>query len=74
MQNDLPKPEPSDEEKYMTKYFNAMDKNVIGPRIGKNEKNKNTFQLTYGDQGKKMDWCDLIDDGKRTVKKMLYTH
>jgi hypothetical protein len=61
-QNDVPKPEPSDEEKYMTKYFNVMEKNVIRSRVGDNEKNKNTFQMTYKDQ-RKINWCDLIDDG-----------
>lgn len=39
---------------------------MIGPRIGKNEKNMHTFQFTYRDQLKDFDWPDLKNDGIET--------
>ena len=36
-----------------------MENHKIGARVGKNEKNMHTFQITYRDQGKDFDWPDI---------------
>lgn len=46
----------------------TMPLNIIGPRIGKNEKNEHTFKITYRDQLKDYDWPDLQKHGEFTYR------
>ena len=48
---------------FLQKYLETMKLNIIGPRIGKNEKNEHNFKFTYRNQMADFDWPDIQSDG-----------